>query len=278
MKIIDKPLIKNYTTYRLSGRLNRIIIPSNIEELKSVINGQYKIIGNGSNLIISESYKGDLIKLDEFDKLKIDGEAVTVGAGYSLPKLAYKVAENNLSGLEFACGIPATVGGAIYMNAGAYGREMKDVVRRVTVLDEYGCVRKLSLDDLKFGYRKSIFKEKNYICLEAELVLEKENKEDIILKMKEYTKKRLSSQPSGFSAGSVFRNPDGDKAGRLIEEAGLKGVHINDAVVSNKHANFIINTNNAKAEDVILLIDFIKDKVKREYGIDLECEQEILKG
>ena len=151
MKVIDNPLIRDYTTYRLTGNLKRVVIPENVRELKNLISGEYKIIGNGSNMIISETYKGTLIKLEKFDKLKIEGNVVTVGAGYSLPKLAIILAEHNLSGLEFACGIPATIGGAVYMNAGAYGRQMQDVVSCVTILDEEGNTRELNNEDLKFN-------------------------------------------------------------------------------------------------------------------------------
>ena len=277
MKIIDKPLIKDYTTYKLSGKIDKIIIPENIEELKKEINGEYKILGSGSNLIISETYKGKLIKLDNFDKLEIEGNIVKVGAGYLLPKLAHLLANKNLSGLEFACSIPGTIGGAIYMNAGAHGREMKDIVKTITILDENKKIKTLSREDIEFKYRDSILKHKKYICLEVELILENKDKDDIIKTMKKYIGERRKKQPTEPSAGSVFKNGD-YSSGKLIDEAGLKGYKIKGAKVSEKHANFIINTGSASAEDIIKLIDTIKEKIKEKYNIELECEQEILKG
>ena len=277
MKIIDNPFIKDYTTYKLSGKLDKIIIPENIEELKKEITGDYKILGNGSNLIISETYKGKLIKLEKLDKLEIEENIVRVGAGYLLPKLAHLLAKKGLSGLEFACGIPATIGGAIYMNAGAHGKDMESVVRTITVLDEDKNIKKLGREEIEFKYRDSILKHKKYICLEVELTLETKDKYDIIKTMKKFTEERIQRQPHEPSGGSVFKN-NVYPAGKLIDEAGLKGYKLNDAKVSKKHANFIINTGSASAEDIIKLIEYIKDKVKEKYNIELECEQEILKG
>lgn len=277
MKIIDNAFIKDYTSYKLRGKIDRILIPENIEELKKELTGDYKILGNGSNLIISETYKGKLIKLEKFDKLEIGENTVRVGAGYLLPKLAYLLAKKGLSGLEFACAIPATIGGGIYMNAGAHGREMKDIVKTITILDEEKKIRKLGRKEIEFKYRDSILKHKKYICLEAELIIEAKDKDDIIKTMKKYTDERIKRQPLESSGGSVFKN-NIYQAGKLIDKAGLKGYKLNDAKVSEKHANFIINTGSASAEDIIKLIEIIKDKVKEKYNIELECEQEILKG
>lgn len=280
MKKINNALIKDYTTYKLSGQVKEVIIPSNILELKEAIRNlgdkKYKIIGNGSNLIISESYDGVLIKLD-FDNLVIDGTKVKVGASYSLSKLSMECAKKGLSGLEFACGIPGTVGGAIYMNAGAYGSNISDVLKSVTVLDKNYEVKVLDASLLELGYRDSIFKNNDYVILEGEFVLNYKNSDAILNDIKDIMASRREKQPLEYpSAGSVFRNPEGYSAGRLIEKAGLKGLRVGDAEVSLKHANFIVNRGSASAEDVISLIDIIKDKVSED-GIMLECEQEILR-
>lgn len=283
MEKISNAEIKKYTTYKLEGTVSEIYAPSDILELKNLLTElknkkiKYKILGNGSNLIISSKYDGVLIKLKNFDKLNIDGNTVKVGAGYMLPKLALKCAENGLSGLEFAYGIPATIGGAVYQNAGAYGSSIDKVIKDVTILDgNYGIIT-LSKDELKFGYRDSILKHKNFICLEVTLELKKGNSEDILEKMKENLKLRKENQPLEYpSAGSVFRNHTGYSAGKLIEEAGCKGVRVGDAMVSYKHANFIVNTGKATAEDVFKLIKLVQKKVKDKTGILLEAEQEYL--
>ena len=276
MKIVNNAEIKKYTTYKLEGRVNKIVFPENIDELKTSLKGKYKIIGNGSNLIISEKYDGTLICLKEMKNLSIEDNKVTVEAGYSLPKLVRECAKKGLSGLEFACGIPATVGGAVYMNAGAYGHQMSDVLSSITVLDENLNIKKIS--NFASNYRTSIVKEKNYICLNAEFILEKKDEETILKEIDQIMESRKSKQPLEYpSAGSVFKNKDEYSAGRLIEKAGLKGLNVNDAEVSLKHANFIINKKAAKAEDVIELINIVKNKIKEKYNIDLELEQEILK-
>lgn len=283
MEKISNAEIKKYTTYKLEGTVSEIYVPSDVLELKNLLaelknkNIRYKILGNGSNLIVSSKYDGVLIKLKNFDTLNIDGNTVKVGAGYMLPKLALKCAENGLSGLEFAYGIPATIGGAVYQNAGAYGFSIDKVIKDVTILDGNYEIITLSKDELKFGYRDSIFKHKNFICLEVTLELKKGNSEDILEKMKENLKHRKENQPLEYpSAGSVFRNPIGYSAGKLIEEAGCKGAQVGDAMVSYKHANFIVNIGKATAEDVLELIKLVQKKVKDKTGILLETEQEYL--
>lgn len=283
MEKISNAEIKKYTTYKLEGTVSEIYIPSDVLELKNLLaelknkNIRYKILGNGSNLIVSSKYDGVLIKLKNFDTLNIDGNTVKVGAGYMLPKLALKCAENGLSGLEFAYGIPATIGGAVYQNAGAYGFSIDKVIKDVTILDGNYEIITLSKAELKFGYRDSIFKHKNFICLEVTLELRKGNSEDILEKMKENLKHRKENQPLEYpSAGSVFRNPIGYSAGKLIEEAGCKGAQVGDAMVSYKHANFIVNTGKATAEDVLELIKLVQKKVEDKTGILLETEQEYL--
>ena len=278
MEIINKAKIREYTTYKLDGEIKKIYIPEDVLELKKLIlklkknNIKYKIIGNGSNMIISSKYDGVLIKLSKFDKLDIKDNIVKVGSGYSLSKLVLKCVKENLSGLEFAYGIPATIGGAIYQNVGAYGYSIDDFIKYVTLLDGNE-IKTLSKDELNFGYRDSIFKHKNLICLEATFELKYSND----VSYKKYMEERRLKQPLEYpSAGSVFLNPIGYSAGKLIEEAGLKGFRVNDAMVSYKHANFIVNVGRARAEDVIKLIRIIQDKVQADTGIYLETEQEYL--
>lgn len=280
MKKISNALIRDYTTYKLEGTIKAIYFPSDVLELKKLLSElevKYKIIGGGSNLIISSKYDGVLIKLENFDKLDIDGTLVKVGAGYSLSKLALKCADNGLSGLEFAFGIPATIGGAVFQNAGAYGHQMDLVLKGIQALDGKGNIVYLSKDDLKMGYRDSLLKHEKLICLEVFLTLNKDNPLNIKEKMRENIRQRKEKQPLEYpSAGSVFRNPPGVSAGKIIEEAGLKGTKVGGAMVSLKHANFIVNVGGAKGEDVIELIKIIRDKVYAKTGILLECEQEII--
>ena len=283
MKKVSNADLKNYTTYKLEGKVACVYFPEDVTELEKLIlklkkeNIKYKILGNGSNLIISSKYDGVLIKLENFDKLVIDGNMVTVGSGYMLPKLALECANKNLSGLEFATGIPGTIGGAIYQNAGAYGEQMDKVIKSVTVLDDQGNIKNLNKEELQLGYRDSILKHESLICLEVVLELKRDSYENIKQKMHDNLLNRKEKQPLEYpSAGSVFRNPPGYGAGKLIEDAGLKGFKVGDAMVSLKHANFIVNVGHASGEDVLQLIKIIQEKVKDETGILLEVEQEVL--
>lgn len=283
MKKVSNADLRNYTTYKLEGKVACVYFPEDVTELEDLIlmlkkeDKKHKILGNGSNLIISSKYDGVLIKLEKFDKLDIDGNIVTVGSGYMLPKLALECAKKNLSGLEFASGIPGTIGGAIYQNAGAYGEQMDKVIKSVTVLDNQGNIKKLNKEELQSGYRDSILKHENLICLEVMLELKLDSYENIKQKMHDNLLNRKEKQPLEYpSAGSVFRNPLGYSAGKLIEDAGLKGFKVGDAMVSLKHANFIVNVGHASGEDVLQLIKIIQEKVRDETGILLEVEQEVL--
>lgn len=284
-KIISKPLMKNYTTYKVGGVATCMVIPNDLEsliKLMQYINNKkikYKIVGNGSNLIFKdEPYKGIIIKLDKFDKFEINKNIITIGAGYSLVKLALKVSKLGFTGLEFATGIPGTVGGAIYMNAGAYNTDMGYIVKRVKVLTPDLKVETFDNKDLNFHYRTSFFQENtNYICLEATIVLRKGTLENILGVIEERRQRRIISQPLEYpSAGSVFRNPSNDYAGRLIEELGYKGKYLGGAQVSDKHANFIINRNNATAREIRDLILNIQKDVKEKYNVELKIEQEFV--
>lgn len=278
-------LLSNYTTYKIGGPAKLIVYPKNERKLITLINKlkeegiKYKIIGNGSNLIFSDNlYDGVLINLKEFNKIIVNGNIVKAGAGVNLMKLAYYVSNKGLTGLEFATGIPGTLGGAIYMNAGAYKSDMGYVVTEVDLLTPDNEIIKMYNKDLNFKYRSSfIQKNKDYICLNVKLILKKGDKKEIKDLIESRKQRRISSQPLEYpSAGSVFRNPEDKFAGELIENAGLKGYKIGGAEVSKKHANFIINKKNAKAEDVYKLINYVKEKVKEKYDIDLKPEQEFV--
>ena len=277
--------LEKYTTYKLDTLARIIITPRNIEELKKALNVikknnlKYKILGNGSNLIFAnEVYDGVLIKLDSFDEMKINKNKIVVGAGYNLIKLTMKAANADLTGLEFASGIPGTVGGAIYMNAGAYKSDMGYIVESVKALNPDGEIVTFKNKDLDYHYRTSFFqKNPGYVILEATLNLKKGKKEAILELIKDRRLRRIETQPLEFpNAGSVFRNPEGDYAGRLIEECNLKGFHVNDAYVSEKHANFIVNKGKATGKDIKDLIIKVQTEVKNKFDIELKVEQEIV--
>ncbi len=277
--------IKKLTTYKVGGNTKVLVYPKDVEKLivllkflksKNII---YKVIGNGSNLLFSdEDYNGVLIKLSEFDTMEIKGTNITVGAGYSLIKLSREALKKSLTGLEFASGIPGTVGGSIFMNAGAYKSDMGYVVKSVKVLTPDFKVITLVNRELHFHYRTSFLqKHPNYICLEASIKLKKGKKEAIEKVIKDRLKRRLETQPLEYPcAGSVFRNPKDQYAGELIENLGLKGLYKGKAQISEKHANFIINKGGATASNIKELMELVKYTVKENYGIDLKIEQEMV--
>jgi len=284
-KILENESLKKYNTYKIGGIAKLVVFPSNEEKLIELLkiikenNIKYKVIGKGSNLIFSsKEYDGILIRLDEFNNLEINENKVIVGAGYSTVKLSLETAKLGLSGLEFAAGIPGTIGGAVFMNAGAYKSDMSEVLEQIKVIDNNLNIITMSKNDLDFSYRKSFLQSnKEYICLEATLTLTPLPKEEIMEKIEKRKAKRLETQPLEYpSAGSVFRNPDDVPAGKLIEDAGLKGKQIGGAMVSKKHANFIINYDNATGEDVYNLINFVKTEIKNKTGVELKQEQEFV--
>lgn len=277
----DEPMSK-HTTFKIGGSADTYIKVANPSKLCAIIKEckssgvDYFILGNGSNLLVSDDgYRGVAVRLDgEFRRISlIDENTIFCGAGASLAYLC-KFAKNCcLTGLEFAWGIPGTVGGAVYMNAGAYGGEMKDVVHCVTHISPDGKLGRLEGEELCFGYRTSAYKSNNMIITGVTFKLKKGNPDDIQSLMDDYLCRRNTKQPLEYpSAGSVFKRPEGYFAGALIEECGLKGKCVGGAQVSEKHAGFIINRSNAKAIDVKQLIKEIQDKVKSEKGVDLQCE------
>ena len=284
-KIIENPLMKDYTTYKVGGKAICIVLPDDENSLIRLLtylkdnSVKYMILGNGSNVIFNNSgFDGVIVKLDNFNNLNIINNKIIVGAGYKLNKLALRVSRLGFTGMEFATGIPGTVGGAVYMNAGAYKTDMGYVLTSIKVLTPELEIKTMYNKELDFHYRSSFLqKNKGYICLEATITLIKGDSDEIMEIIEERKKRRIESQPLEYpSAGSVFRNPEGDFAGRLIEELGYKGKSIGGAKVSEKHANFIINTGNATGEEIKKLICEIKDKVKEKYNIELKVEQEFV--
>ena len=274
---------KILTTYKTGGNAKYVVFPNDVEHLKKLIdylkskNIQFKIFGNGSNILASDDdYNGVIIKLNKLNNQNFDNGILYVEAGCNMIQVANKYSEMGYYGLDFACGIPGTIGGAIYMNAGAYLEAIGDSLMEVTYLDEENNIKKILKEDMKLGYRTSIFKEKPWIILNAVLKLKKGNKEEITELLSDRMSRRLSSQPLEYpSAGSVFRNPENMYAGALIEKCGLKGTKKGDAQISDKHANFIVNKNHAKSKDIKYLMDLAKTEVKKQYNIDLLIEQEL---
>lgn len=285
-KIYENVSISKYTTYRVGGICRVMAYPADVSELIKLLkllksrNVKYKILGNGSNLLFSDKeYDGFLIKLNSFDTLTFFGNnKIKVGAGYSLIKLSLMAAKKGLTGLEFASGIPGTVGGAVFMNAGAYKSDMGYVVETVKVLTPNLEIINLENKEMNFHYRSSFLQtHRDYVCLEVILKLNVGKREAIEDVIRERRERRVASQPLEYpSAGSVFRNPEGGFAGQLIEESGLKGMTKGGAMISDKHANFVINYKDATSSDIKYLIDLAHDTVLEKYNVDMKIEQEFV--
>ncbi len=282
--LINEPM-KNHTTFKAGGPASILVILKTVEEIKKVIliakekNYPFMIIGNGSNLLFKDEGTDLLvIKLSsDFSEIKTEGNLITATAGISLSRIASEALLNSLTGFENLSGIPGTLGGAVYMNAGAYGSEIKDVLKEVTYLSEDGEILTAPADTLELSYRESVFMKKNYVILSAIIELEKGNREEIKALMDETAKKRRDKQPLEYpSAGSTFKRPEGHFAGKLIEDAGLKGLSYNGAKVSEKHCGFIINENNATASDILTLMDMVTKKVYEKFKVTLEPEVRII--
>lgn len=276
----NEPMSK-HTTLKVGGNADVFVLPESVEDVISVLsfakenNIPVTVIGNGSKLLVlDKGIRGLVIKLSsKFANVEINGEYLTVSAGMSLPRVAIIAKDNALSGLEFAAGIPGNVGGAVYMNAGAYGSEMSSVIEEVTYVDENLNVQTVSNEECKFGYRTSMFRESKYVILSTKLKLKAGNKEEIEALMKANNEARKSKQPLEYpNAGSTFKRPEGYFVGKLIDDLGLKGYKIGDAQVSTKHSGFIVNTGKATASDVLRLINYIKEKVLEANGVELHEE------
>ena len=277
--------MKKHTTFRIGGPADYYLCPHSAEEIQKVVEicreekMPYFILGNGSNLLVSDQgYRGVVIQLwKNVSDIRVEGCLVYAKAGASLAKIAAEALEEGLTGMEFAAGIPGTLGGAVVMNAGAYGGEMKDVLREVLVMDEQGKIFTLKKDALKLGYRTSAVKEKGYVVLAAVLELQQGDPEEIRSRMEELRQKRAEKQPLDMpSAGSTFKRPEGHFAGKLIMDAGLRGFSIGGAQVSEKHCGFVVNTGNATAGDVLALIREIQKTVLEKFGVELETEVKFL--
>lgn len=281
---IDEPM-NNHITFRVGGTADYYVTPHSIEEVRQTIlllkenNMPYYILGNGSNVLIGDNgYRGVIIKIyKNLSNIQIDGTVITAQAGALLSKVASQAANNNLTGFEFAAGIPGTIGGATVMNAGAYGGEMKDIIVSSKVLDKDGNIIELSNEELELGYRKSIISKKEYIVFETKINLEAGNEDEIKSRMKELRDKRVEKQPLEYaSAGSTFKRPEGYYAGKLIMDAGLRGYSVGGAQVSEKHCGFIINRDNATAKDIRDLIKKVQDEVFKQFSVQLETEVKML--
>lgn len=282
--LCDEPMSK-HTTFRVGGPADYFVMPQSIEEVQKIVafckksEMPYYIIGNGSNLLVSDSgYRGVIIQIYKtMSEITVEGNLVKAQAGALLSKIGNIALEASLSGFEFAAGIPGTVGGAVVMNAGAYGGEMKDILVSATVLTPDGAILTLYNEELELGYRTSIIAKNDYVVLEATYELQPSVKEEIRGKMDELKVQRVTKQPLEYpSAGSTFKRPEGYFAGKLIQDAGLRGFQVGGAQVSEKHCGFVINKENATAADIIELMKQVSDRVMQEFGVRLEPEVKML--
>ena len=280
----DEPM-SSHCTFRAGGTAKYYVIPDEYKKVRDVLrlcveeNIPYYVIGNGSNLLVQDDgFDGVIIEIDSaLAKIEINGNEIVAKAGAKLSKIAVKALNESLTGFEFAYGIPGNLGGAVTMNAGAYGGEMKDVLKWVKVLDNNGEMKTLKAEELELGYRTSIIVKEKMIVLEACIELHEGNRDEIEMHMKELMAKRKEKQPLEYpSAGSTFKRPEGYFAGKLIQDAGLKGYRVGGAMVSEKHSGFVINYDNATATDIINLMKDVRKKVYEEFQVTLEPEVKIL--
>ena len=282
--LVAEPM-KNHTTFRIGGPADALALPKTPEEVAEVVRfcnehaQPYYVLGNGSNLLVSdEGYRGLVLQLyRNFNDIQVNGETITVQSGAMLAAVARTAYQTGLTGLEFASGIPGTIGGAVVMNAGAYGGEMKNVLKEVTVLTKEGEVLVIPAKALELGYRTSVIPKNGWIVLGAVLQLKKGDQEQILARMEELKEQRITKQPLDLpSAGSTFKRPEGYFAGKLIMDAGLRGFTVGGAQVSEKHCGFVVNRGNATAADVWELICEVKRRVKEMTGVELEPEVKLL--
>lgn len=278
--LLDEPMSK-HTTFRIGGPSDYFVLPKNIEEVKEVtalckeMKIPFYVLGNGSNLLVSDAgFRGVIIQIyKNMNRIEVEGDVIRAQAGALLSKIAGEALRNELTGFEFASGIPGTLGGAVVMNAGAYGGEMKDVLLEVTVLTGEGEVKVLKKEELDLGYRTSVVSKKGYIALEAVIGLKKGNVEEIRTVMEDLKERRTTKQPLEYpSAGSTFKRPEGYFAGKLIQDTGLRGFSVGGAQVSEKHCGFVINKDHATAKDVVELMQEVSDRVEAKFGVPLEPE------
>ena len=282
-KILLNEPMKNHTSFKIGGPADILIMPGCIDDVKKVIDFAKDIplyiIGNGSNLLVNDDgIKGIVLKIANcLNKVETDEDYIVAEAGATLALVSNIAKRNSLTGMEWACGIPGSIGGAVYMNAGAYGGEMKDIVVETTYINENNEIITINNERHAFSYRKSIFTNTKNVILQTKLKLQKGNQEEIETKMRELLEQRRQKQPLEYpSAGSTFKRPEGYFVGKIMDDLGLKGYTIGGAQVSEKHGGFIINTGNATAKDVKDLIEYVVNKVKKEYNIELEPEVKMI--
>ena len=282
IKIDEK--LSEYVNFKVGGPADILLIPNSKEQvIKSIKickenNIPFYLIGNGSNILVRDGgFRGVVLSLKNVKNIYVDGEKIEAECGFMLKEVSDKAIENSLTGFEFACGIPGTIGGAVFMNAGAYDGEISKVIESAEVIDENCNIIRLSREELDFGYRSSLVMKKGYTVLSAVFKLEKGQVKTIKELIEDLTNKRESKQPLEYpSAGSTFKRPTGYFAGKLIQDAGLKGYSIGGAAVSEKHSGFVINKGNATAKDITDLIKHIQDEVKKQFGVDLHPEVRII--
>lgn len=283
---LDEPLA-GYTTMKIGGACDILVKPSDEDGLCGVIRHckahdiPYFVLGKGSNVLVSgEGWRGCIIMMSAaIGEISVSSTSVTVGAGASLSSVCKAALENGLTGLEFAYGIPGSVGGALYMNAGAYGGEMKDIVKSCCYIDENGEPCEMSAEDMDLSYRHSVFSSRSCVITSVTMELQNGDKDAIKAKMDELMQKRRDKQPLEYpSCGSTFKRPEGYFAAALIEECGLKGYTVGGAQVSDKHSGFVVNKGGASFEDVMAVVAHVKRTVKEQKGVELECEMLILES
>ena len=283
--ILTKEYMKNHTSFKIGGSADFLVTPRTVDQIQNLIKTLKKenipvfIMGNGSNLLVSDKgIRGVVIKLSKnFSSFSISGDEVTAQSGILLSTLSKSIVNESLSGFEFASGIPGTIGGAVTMNAGAYDSEMKNIVEEVVAIDMDGNIKTFTNQEMNFRYRKSRVTDETLVVLEAKLKLDKGNIEDIKAKIDDFTVRRTTKQPlTAYSAGSTFKRPEGYFAGKLIEDAGLKGIIMRNAAVSSLHSGFVINTGDATCENILELIEFIKLTVFSKFGVMLEEEVRVV--
>ncbi len=275
----DEPM-KDHISFKVGGPADFMVIPENREELIAVLNCcrenelPFYVMGNGSNLLVKDGgYRGVMIKTRQLDHIHVEGTTITAEPGALLKDVAEAAWQNSLTGMEFASGIPGSIGGAAVMNAGAYDGEMKDIISEIEVVTEDGSLKRLSLEECALGYRKSIIQEKPWYITRITLHLEEGDADVIRDTMDDLNHRRASKQPLEYpSAGSTFRRPEGYFAGKLVQDCGFKGYSVGGAQVSEKHSGFVINKDNATAEDILTLIKEIQDKVKADFGVEMRTE------
>lgn len=284
-QVLREEPMKYHTTFRTGGPAEYFIKPKSGEEIRQLIaickenNIPYYVVGNGSNLLVSdEGFKGAVIRIGkEMSDIHFEGNQVTAAAGVSLAFLAMEVGKRGFAGFEFATGIPGALGGAVAMNAGAYGGEMAQIIKSALVLDGDGNIHNLSLEELALGYRTSVIQKDGLIVLEVKMEFQPGNQDEINGRQAEFKKAREEKQPLEYaSAGSTFKRPEGHFAGKLIMDAGLRGCSVGDAQISEKHCGFLINRGEASARDIIELMKQVREKVYNQYGVMLEPEVRLL--